>query len=338
MKSRSMRLFQGVAIASTLAASAFAFVGGTTSVATAATSKLTIGFVIGAEADPFFQAMFIGASAEAKALNVNLIWSGNPEEYSPATQLPFIQQVAAQRPNAMVIAPTDTKALEPTIAKIVKSGTPVFNVDSHDADLSNIRGFVTGNNTQGGQAEADLIAKAIGYSTNCTAASKCNIDLGVSSLTTSTDAARVAGATAELKAKYPNIVVKSTIQSNSQSAVAQAGFTQNITSDSLKGILAVDGTDTVGGVAAAVAANAGHPIPVVGYDAYAYEIADIQAGTLYGVVAQQPALEGKYVIAEAVDYLRHHKTGEPKTLTLANASLSKTSSAAMLNKYEYPSA
>ncbi len=60
------------------------------------TSKLTIAFVMGAEADPFFKAMKIGADAEAAAQGVNLIWQGDPSVYSPATQIPYVDQVLAR--------------------------------------------------------------------------------------------------------------------------------------------------------------------------------------------------------------------------------------------------
>ena len=56
MKSRSMRLIQGAALASTLAASVLTFVGGSAAPA-GASSKVTIAFNVGAEADPFFQSM-----------------------------------------------------------------------------------------------------------------------------------------------------------------------------------------------------------------------------------------------------------------------------------------
>ena len=46
-----------------------------------AANKLTIAFVMGAESDPFFQAMKVGAVAEAKVKNVNLVWQGDPSVY-----------------------------------------------------------------------------------------------------------------------------------------------------------------------------------------------------------------------------------------------------------------
>jgi ribose transport system substrate-binding protein len=126
-------------IAASLAASSIALVGlGSTSVAGASSKKYSIAFVVGAEADPFFQSMYLGASAEAKKLGVTLIWQGDPVDYSPATQIPVVEQILAEKPSALVIAPTDTKALEPYVAQAVKSGIPVFNVDSGDANQKNI--------------------------------------------------------------------------------------------------------------------------------------------------------------------------------------------------------
>ncbi len=69
--------------------------------------KLTIAFVMGAEADPFFKAMKVGAEAEAAAKGVTLIWQGDPAEYSPATQIPIVDQVLAQKPDGLVLIPTD---------------------------------------------------------------------------------------------------------------------------------------------------------------------------------------------------------------------------------------
>jgi len=342
MKSRSMRLVQSAALAATLAASVFTVVGGNASVASAASKKYTVAFVVGAEADPFFQSMFVGASAEAAKDNINLIWQGNPVDYSPSTQIPVVQQVLALKPNALVIGPTDTKALQPYIAQAVKSGIPVFNVDSGDANQSNITSWVTGNNVQGGQAAADALASAMGYDANCTASAPCTVAVGVSSITTSTDAARLAGFTAELKAKYPHISALNPIVSNSQPSVAQSGFANDIAAHALKGIFAIDGTDAEGAASAITAAgSAGANIKVIAYDAYAANIASMQAGKIAAIISQQPTLEGTDIIAAVYKDLTSDKgkTGPQKNiahlLTLPNYTLTPTSSAAIIAKYQY---
>jgi ribose transport system substrate-binding protein len=335
MKTRTMRIFQVAAVASTLATSALAYVG-TTATAASAAKKYTIGFVVGAEADPFFQSMYVGASAEAAKLGVNLIWQGSPTEYSPSTQIPFVTQTLAMKPNALVLGPTDTKALEPYVKQAVKSGVKVFNVDSGDANQKNITAWVTGNNVQGGQTAADALASALSYSTKCTASSKCYVAVGVSSISTSTDAARMQGFNQELKAKYPNIVALSPVVSNSQPSVAQSGFAQDISAHKLAGIFAIDGTDAEGATAAVTAAKKSGKIKIVGYDAYASNITEMQAGLLTAIISQQPALEGKLIIKYAVEALEGKKV--PHLTTLANQLLTASSSASLISKYQYVAA
>ena len=325
-------------IAASLAVSSIAIVGlGSASQAGASSKKFSIAFVVGAEADPFFQSMYVGAHAEAKKLGVTLIWQGDPVDYSPSTQIPVVQQVLAEKPSALVIAPTDTKALEPYVAQAIKKGIPVFNVDSGDANQKNITSWVTGNNVQGGTAAADALASALNYSTTCTSASPCTVAVGVSSITTSTDAARLKGFDAQLKAKYPNITALNPIVSQSQSAVAQQGFAQDISAHHLQGIFAIDGTDAEGAAAAITAAgSAGANIKVVGYDAYASNIASMQGGKIAAIISQQPTLEGKDIIKYAVQRLKQgNAKGIPHLLTLANIVLTPTTSQATLNKYVY---
>ncbi|MHB1599424.1 MAG: substrate-binding domain-containing protein [Acidimicrobiales bacterium] len=326
-------------MASTLAASAVTLAGGSASAAvarsrTAQARKLVVAFEVGAEADPFFQSMYVGASAEAKKLGVTLIWQGDPVDYSPATQVPIVEQLLALKPNALIIAPTDPKALEPYTTQAIKQGALVFNVDSGQANQKPITAWVTGNNIQGGTEAADALASSMGYSTNCTGSKPCTVAVGVSSITTSTDAARLLGFDAELKKKYPHIIALNPIVSQSQPSVAQAGFAQDISAHSLKGIFAVDGTDAEG-AAAAIAASGKTDIKVVAYDAYAANIASMRSGKISAIISQQPTLEGQLIVQYAVTKLRNPKARVPHLTTLPNILLTPSSSASTLAKYEY---
>ena len=84
-----------------------------TGVAAAATpanaaKKIKIAFVMGAVNDPFFNAMKVGAVAEAKAQGVDLLWKGDAQ-YSAATQLPIVKNVIATlgKGDGLVLIPTD---------------------------------------------------------------------------------------------------------------------------------------------------------------------------------------------------------------------------------------
>ena len=78
-----------------------------------AAKKIKIAFVMGAINDPFFNAMKVGATAEAKAQGVDLLWKGDAE-YSAATQLPVVKNVIAtlSKGDGLVLIPTDGAALD----------------------------------------------------------------------------------------------------------------------------------------------------------------------------------------------------------------------------------
>jgi ribose transport system substrate-binding protein len=72
------------------------------------TYKMTL--IAGVKGDEFYITMNCGAQAEAKKLGVKLDFQG-PDEFDAAQQTPIVNAVAAKKPDAVLIAPTDTKAL-----------------------------------------------------------------------------------------------------------------------------------------------------------------------------------------------------------------------------------
>lgn len=336
----AMRVAGTMALAGVLSATSLVALGAQTA---GASKTYTIAFNVGVTSDPFFLTMRAGATAEAKKLGVNLEWQGNVNYYSPATQLPFLQSALASKPDALIFAPTDTKALEPITNQFVAAGVPVFNVDSGNANQKNIVSWITGNNVQGGQAAADALAKAMNYSASGT----YNVVIGVSSVTTSTDAARLAGFKAEIKAKYPKIVLKNVFATNSVSATAISDINQALsanpgatgTASGLSGIFAIDGTDAAGAVAALTAKGKLGKVALVGYDAYATSVSQLGKGGFSALIAQQPYLEGQLAVKAAVSYLKNGKSASAAGImhlnTLANKVLTATTSASVLKKYTY---
>ena len=67
----------GVVTTLLLGASACNSTSGTTS-SSGASRALTIAVVMGAETDPFFKAMKVGAEAKTAAKNAKLVWRGDP--------------------------------------------------------------------------------------------------------------------------------------------------------------------------------------------------------------------------------------------------------------------
>ena len=299
----------------------------------AAVAKPTIAFVMGAEADPFFKAMKVGADAETAAKGATLVWQGDPSVYSPATQIPIVDQVLAQKPSCLVLIPTDPAALQASVTKATAAKIPVVNVDTHVNDLSNVISFITGDNSDGGSKAADAMATAIGYQSG----TKYQVVVGLTSETATTNVARLDGFKKQLAAKYPGIDVVDVAYSQSQPAVANSNVSNWLTKyPNLSGIFAIDGTNATGAASALQAKGLTGKVALIGYDAYQANVDLIGKGVFTALIAQNPAEEAKEAVDTCMKYLDSKSaTGITKNVTLPNIVLTKDTSAADLKKYTY---
>jgi ABC-type sugar transport system substrate-binding protein len=301
--------------------------------ATDSAKKLTIAFVMGAEADPFFKAMKVGAEAEAAAKNVTLIWQGDPAEYSPATQIPIVDQVLAQKPDGLVLIPTDPDALQASVTKATAANIPVVNVDTHVTDLSTSLSFITGDNTDGGTKAADAMATAIGWK----AGGSYKVVVGLTSPTATTNVSRLEGFKAAIASKYAGIEIVDTAYSQSQPATANTNVSNWLTKyPDLNGIFAIDGTNATGAASALQAKGLTGKVALVGYDAYPANVALIKTGVFTALIAQDPAAEAKLAIDDLVTFITTKaKTGIEAKVVIPNVVLDKNTSDADLTKYTY---
>jgi ABC-type sugar transport system substrate-binding protein len=303
-----------------------------TAVAPAQAANKKVAFVMGAESDPFFQAMKVGAEAAAKANNIDLIWQGDPSEYSPATQIPVVDQVLAQKPDALVLIPTDPTALQASVAKAKAAGIPVINVDTRVNDLTDVLSFITGDNADGGAKAADALAKAIKYKKGKT----YQVVVGLTSATATTNVARLDGFSKQIAKKYPGIKIVDKAYSQSQPAKANTNVSNWLTKyPKLAGIFAIDGTNAAGAAAAIQAKGLKGKVALVGYDAYKANVDLIGKGVFTALVAQDPAAEAKLAIEYLVKYFAGQTSGIKKEVVIPNVVLSKSSSKADLAKYTY---
>jgi ABC-type sugar transport system substrate-binding protein len=318
--------------ASSTSASASASESASASAAGSCQGK-TIAFVMGAESDPFFQAMKVGATDETAKQGATLIWQGDPKEYSPATQIPVVDQVLAQKPDALVLIPTDPDALQPSVAKAVAQGAVVANVDTHVKDESQLLTFITGDNTDGGTKAADAIASAIGYKDG----TKYKVVVGLTSETATTNVARLEGFKAAVASKYPGIEIVDVAYSQSKPEVANTNVNNWLTKyPDLNGIFAIDGTNAQGAAAALQAKGLTGKVALVGYDAYPDNVAKIKDGIFTALIAQDPATEARQAIQSVCTKLSGGDTaGIQKDVVIPNVVLDKNTSADDLKKYTY---
>lgn len=278
--------------------------------------QLSIGFVVGLTSDPYFVTMQAGAEEEAKKLGVKLIWQGSTTTYSPSAEIPFVDSVLAQKPDAFILAATDAKAMVPSVKKAVGLGIPVLTADSTVADTSDLVTRIAGDNVNGGQLAADLLAKAIGE--------KGQVALleGVPGVTPDED--RATGFINELK-KYPNIQYVGKQFSNDQPSTAATQAQQLLARyPNLKGIFAIDDTTAQGTVTGLENIKKISAVKVVGYDAEPTSVAALKKGELVGLIAQQPRKEGQLAVEYAVKAAKKDTSGIPKVVNLPNITITSS--------------
>ena len=326
---RSVRVLASI---SAVAALSLFAAGCSSSTEEAATEDISIAFVMGAEADPFFQAMKVGAEEEAAAQGVELIWQGDPQNYSAETQIPIVDNVLAQNPTGLVLIPTDPTALQASVDKAVAAGIAVANVDTHVNDLSKVVTFITGDNKDGGAKAADALAAKIGY----TDGKKYEVVIGLTSATATTNVARLEGFKAQVAAKYPGIEVKDVAYSESNPEKAASNVNNWLTKfPDLAGIFAIDGTNASGAAAALEAKGLVGKVALVGYDAYPDNVAKIKSGIFTALIAQDPAAEARLAIKTLVEFIKTGKTSTAKEVVIPNVVLDANTSDADFAKYTY---
>ncbi|MGC3955395.1 MAG: ABC transporter substrate-binding protein [Propionicimonas sp.] len=255
----------------------------------------------GITSDPFFRAMQLGAEEEAKKLGIDLTWTGSPTEYSPESQIPFVDSSLADQVDALILVPTDPDSLQPSVVKAVGLGIPVITVDTTVTDQSQLTSFITGDNIQGGALAASTLAEQIG--------GEGEVFIMSGSPTTTTNTQREKGFRDELAANFPKVKVVGIEYAQSQPAKATSAVNTAILNfPDLKGIFAIDGTSGTGTVAALQNSGKVGEIKLVGYDAYPNQVAELEAGTFSALIAQDPGQEARL----ALQFAKAAVTGEQK--------------------------
>ena len=264
-----------------------------------AEGKLKVAFIPGIASDPFFLAMEKGAKAAADKLGIDLVWQGSASEYSPQSQLPFVEAALADDIDALILVPTDPDGLQPSVARAEAAGIPVITVDTTVSDQGYLTSHITGDNVDGGRQAARTLAEQIGGQ------GKVFIMSGSPGATTNT--LREQGFREELAANFPKVEIIGREYANSQPANATSAInTVLLNHPDLAGIFAIDGTSGTGAVAALRNSGAVGKVKLVGYDAYKAQVEALQEGVFTALVAQQPAREAEL----AMEYAKARVTGE----------------------------
>ncbi len=265
--------------------------------------KMTL--IAGVKGDEFYITMNCGAQAEAKKLGVKLDFQG-PDQFDASLQTPIVNGVAAKKPDAVLIAPTDSKAMYAPIKQLADSGSKIVLVDTtlEQADLAESQ--IASDNLGGGKAAADALAKQIGGKGKVFVN---NVKPGIS--TTDLRAKGFQDEAKKLGLTFVGVDYNQD-QPDKAAAITKAQLAKN---PDLKGIFA---TNLFGaeGSASGLREAGKSGVKIVGFDAGPKQVKDLQGGVLQALVAQRPADIG----AQGVDQAYAALTGKPTKKKIATGS------------------
>jgi len=130
--------------------------------------KPRVALIMKSLANEFFKTMADGAEAYGKANSeqFSLITNGLKNEGDIAGQVALVEQMIAQRVDAIVIAPTDSRAMVAVLEGAQQAGIVVVNIDNKlDAQVLGDRGitipFVGPDNRAGAKLAGDYLAEQL---------------------------------------------------------------------------------------------------------------------------------------------------------------------------------
>ncbi|MBE7185986.1 MAG: substrate-binding domain-containing protein [Methylobacterium mesophilicum] len=266
--------------------------------------KYTVALIPGLTTDAFYITMRKGAQAAADALGVELVFQGGPE-FNPVVQVPVLDAIIARKPDAILIAPTDTTQLVEPLRKAQDAGIPVITVDtfigkgqyqtgSGDADFP--ISYIASDNVLGGKIAARALAKAIGGEGKVYVS---NVKPGIS-----TTDQREAGFKAAMAEEFPKITVLDTQfnenDANKAASQLQAVYARN---SDLKGVFGANLFSALGAGNGVQQAGQTGNVKVVAFDAPTSIVGNIKDGLVDVAIAQHPAEIGYYGVVSAFAHL-----------------------------------
>jgi ribose transport system substrate-binding protein len=265
-------------------------------------AKPRVALIMKSLANEFFLTMENGAKAhqQAHSADYDLLANGIKDELDVSKQIDLVDQMIAQRVNAIVIAPADSKALVPVCKKAVQAGIIVINIDNKfdDAVLTQSGAkfpFVGPDNRKGAKAVGDQLA------TRLKAGDKVLIVEGAPNAFNAIE--RRLGFEDAMKAAGAKIVSSQSgyWETDKANQVVAAVITEH---PDLKAVLCANDSMALGAVAALRAAGKLDQVLVVGYDNIAAVQQLLAEGKVLATADQHADRLAVFGIEYALDMLK----------------------------------
>jgi ribose transport system substrate-binding protein len=246
--------------------------------------------------NPFFVTLRDGAQKAADAAGIKLIVVDAQDDSAKMTA--GIEDLINKKVSAIIVNPTDSDAVVPSITKANDAKIPVFTVD-RGANGGSVVSHIASDNVAGGKMAAEFLCKAISGKGNV-------VELqGVAGTSAARDRGQGFNDYMSASCKDAKIVAQQTANFNRDEGLS---VFENIlqAQPDIAGVFAHNDEMILGAIQAAEAAKR-TGIVFVGFDAVDDAVQAVKDGKLAATVAQQPAEMGRLAIETAVKYLNGDK-------------------------------
>lgn len=258
-----------------------------------------LALVVKTRNNPFFDPMIKAAEAEAKSLGAELNVQAPAQETDKERQFAIVQDLTAQKVDAILIAPADSKGIVPALKQSSDRGTLVLNLDNRvDAASSSaaglsLAGYVGANNEEGGKLAGEAMVEALHGS------GKVAVLEGIRGADNAE--ARKRGFTQGIQGKL-DIVASDSAEWDTQKAYAK--FQSMLAAHpEIQGLFCANDKMALGAIKAIAEAGKKGKVVVIGYDNIPDVRSYLDSGEMYATIEQHPDLMGKYGVRAAVGLL-----------------------------------
>jgi ribose transport system substrate-binding protein len=252
--------------------------------ASAADAKPTIPIIVKDTTSNYWQIVLAGARKAGKDLNVTVPELGAQSESDINGQISILENAVSGKPAAIVISPTQFKALGKPIDEAAKQ-VIIIGIDSA-ADSKAFKSFLTTDNVQGGRIAADGLADAIKAKYGKAEGDVALITsiAGVGSLDQ-----RAKGFKEQLAAKYPGLKLVADKVADGMATTGLNIMTDLITANpNLRGVFASNLIMAQGAGQAIAENKVADKIKLVGFDSDDKLIKLLTDGNISALVVQDP--------------------------------------------------
>lgn len=254
--------------------------------------KITVGFSVSTQNNPFFVSLAKGVEDKAKAIGVNV--KIVDAQNDPAKQANDIADLLQQNISVLLVNPVDSAAISTSVKAANKANIPVVCLD-RSADQGEVASLVASDNVKGGEMAAEYIIKHLGEKVKVAELE------GIPGASATRERGEGFHKIADAKL---TVVAKQSADFDRSKGLTVAENMLQANAD-IKAIFAQNDEMALGAIEAAK--SAGKEIFIVGFDGTADGVKAVESGALSATIAQQPEIMGQQGLEVAVKAAKGEK-------------------------------